>query len=459
MMHQEMEPTGTDIPELGLLRPEKAEAVDVSKRSKTWLTWVAAVSLGCLALWSCRWAGSTSSRKPLRSQDLEFSNFESANAQSGSITPGATWVDVNGKPIDAHGASFMLSPLDGRWYMYGETKTALSAYLHGIGCYSSDSLAGPWKFEGEALRNNQIVGLDISGPYLMEKPQVVYSSTTKRFVMWFNLDIVGYGYQHAGIAQSSSPSGPFQFVKGYRPDGAGVFDMTLYQDRFSGITYLFRSVCDWNCDGYQDYSTVSRLSSDLMNSTGIVYRDALFNRMSIFRQNGTYYMLAYPYVGGKQKIMSLYRSVGKSLDAPKWMWLGNPMKESKIRSEVQSAITFAPKSGDPYIISKADGQTGCQDDGEGMCSFLLPVKFPRDGNGSKVEIRWRASWNLDSPFDCHEFNQTHSCFKRILWMKEYSVVNNTPAEAVKAVNDQCQGQCSCSLADFPPGAFKLHVEK
>lgn len=54
----------------------------------------------------------------------------------------------------------------------------------------------------------------MSGPYIIERPKVIYNNATKQFVMWFHLDDSNYKYRHAGIATSSTPNGKFKFLYG-----------------------------------------------------------------------------------------------------------------------------------------------------------------------------------------------------------------------------------------------------
>ena len=44
-----------------------------------------------------------------------------------SITPGATWLDTNGKPIQAHGFSVFYK--DSTYYWYGENKAGRTYHL------------------------------------------------------------------------------------------------------------------------------------------------------------------------------------------------------------------------------------------------------------------------------------------------------------------------------------------
>lgn len=52
----------------------------------------------------------------------------------------------------------------------------------------------------------------------MERPKVIYNEKTKKFVLWFHLELKGKGYEaaRAGVAVSDSPEGPYRFVSSGR---------------------------------------------------------------------------------------------------------------------------------------------------------------------------------------------------------------------------------------------------
>ena len=49
---------------------------------------------------------------------------------------------------------------------------------------------------------------------VIERPKVIYNEKTKKFVMWFHLELKGQGYKSAeyGVAESDTPAGPFRFL-------------------------------------------------------------------------------------------------------------------------------------------------------------------------------------------------------------------------------------------------------
>ena len=50
------------------------------------------------------------------------------------------------------------------------------------------------------------------GPFIVERPKVLFNPRTKKFVCWFHLDTAGYKFRHVGIFEADKPTGPFLFV-------------------------------------------------------------------------------------------------------------------------------------------------------------------------------------------------------------------------------------------------------
>ncbi len=53
---------------------------------------------------------------------------------------------------------------------------------------------------------------------ILERPKVVYNPRTRKFVMWFHLELrgKGYGAAQAGVAIADRPQGPFRFLRAGR---------------------------------------------------------------------------------------------------------------------------------------------------------------------------------------------------------------------------------------------------
>lgn len=75
---------------------------------------------------------------------------------------------------------------------------------------------------------------------MLERPKVVYNAQTKQFVMWAHVDSPNYAKAAAGVAVSSSPTGPFEYLGSFRPNDAMSRDQTIFVDE-DGKAYQFAS--------------------------------------------------------------------------------------------------------------------------------------------------------------------------------------------------------------------------
>lgn len=137
-----------------------------------------------------------------------------------SFTPDEIWPDNKGVHINAHGGGIL--KLDDIFYWYGEHKTegkAGNKAMVGVHCYSSKDLYN-WTDEGIALAVSQDPKSEIVQGCVIERPKVIFNQKTKKFVMWFHLELKDMGYKAAktGLALADSPTGPFQFVKSVNPN-------------------------------------------------------------------------------------------------------------------------------------------------------------------------------------------------------------------------------------------------
>lgn len=143
------------------------------------------------------------------------------------IRSGEIWPDNQGVHVNAHGGGVLYH--DGTYYWYGENKSdSTSSAMVGIMCYSSKNLTD-WNNEGAVLPvvlNDSTS--DIVQGCVMERPKVIYNEKTKKFVMWFHLELKGKGYAAArsAVAVSDSPTGPFKYIRSERINpGVLPFDM------------------------------------------------------------------------------------------------------------------------------------------------------------------------------------------------------------------------------------------
>jgi beta-xylosidase len=107
-----------------------------------------------------------------------------------------------------------------------------------VSCYSSGDFEH-WVYRGIALTPTTD-GSDLDTGMVIERPKVIYNSSTRQFVMWMHIDSNNYAYARAGVAVSDRPEGPYHYLGSVRPNGQMSRDMTLFRDD-DGKAYLVYS--------------------------------------------------------------------------------------------------------------------------------------------------------------------------------------------------------------------------
>ena len=145
-----------------------------------------------------------------------WKEYISEMQHSSSIRSGEIWPDENGQHINAHGGGIL--KYGDTYYWFGEHKSdRTSDALVGVTCYASKDLLH-WRNCGVALSVTDEQGHDIERGCILERPKVIYNKVTKKFCMWFHLELKGRGYDAAryGVAVADKPEGPYQFLYSQR---------------------------------------------------------------------------------------------------------------------------------------------------------------------------------------------------------------------------------------------------
>lgn len=148
------------------------------------------------------------------------------------IRPEKIWADENGNHIQAHGGG--ITKIKDTYYWYGQQHSKdLDPQLRYVSCYASKDLIN-WKFKGNVLK---MATLDtLASNWVLERPKVFYNEKTKKYVMYFHID-VNYKIAQVGIAVSDKATGPFTYVKRFRPLGHESRDIGQFIDD-DGTAYL-----------------------------------------------------------------------------------------------------------------------------------------------------------------------------------------------------------------------------
>lgn len=338
-----------------------------------------------------------------------------------SFVPGEKWTDTEGVHINAHGGGMLFH--NGTYYWFGEHKietTAGNRAHVGVRCYSSADLYN-WKNEGVALAvAPEGSGSDIEKGCIIERPKVIYNPKTRKFVMFFHLELKAdknYESSRVGIATADQPTGPYTYLHSLRPnagcypasykEGDELFfniyflrdvesghksrDMTLFVDDDGKAYHIFSS---------EDNGTlhVAELSDDYLSHTGVFERIAPggYNEApAIFKYGKHYYMITSGCTGWSPNPARMFSAT--NLFGP-WTEHPNPC------TGTNSHTTF--KSQSTYILP-VEGKKGAflfmadrwmPDNPIDGTYVWLPLEFE---NGLPV-LKWHDEWNLDF------FTHTHA---------------------------------------------------
>ena len=241
--------------------------------------------------------------------------------------PKEVWNDTEGNPINAHGGGILYHK--GMYYWYGEYKVGKTVLpsdatweryrtdVTGVSCYSSKDLLN-WKFEGVALKAiTDDPNSDILPAHVIERPKVVYNKKTKKFVMWMHIDSPDYSKAEAGVAIADSPTGPFKYLDGFRPNGTMSRDQTVFVDD-DGTAYQFSSSEE------NQTMHINRLTEDYTKPDGKYVRRFVGmarEAPAVFKHGNKYYMLSSGCTGWDPNSAEL--AVADSIMG-EWTVLGDP---------------------------------------------------------------------------------------------------------------------------------------
>ncbi len=350
-----------------------------------------------------------------------------------TIKPGEIWSDNNGVHINAHGGGMLFHR--GKYYWFGEHKIegrqGNQAWV-GVHCYSSKNLAD-WKDEGialEVVKNDP--DHDIAEGCVLERPKVIYNPTNQTYVMWFHLELKGQGYDAArsGVAVSSKITGPYVFVKSFRPN-AGFWPQNVkpihkqpvgpdVKEKYCGgkgclpahpdsVNLLGRDFAggqmardqtifvDDDGKAYHIYSSeenstlhISQLTDDYLSDSGYyvrVFPDRYMEAPAIFKHKNKYFMIASDCTGWEPNAARL--AWAPNIFGP-WTELGNPCvgNEADVTFHSQSTYVLPVYGKKDAFIFMADRWTP-ENAIDGRYVWL-PVQFSENG---LPFLAWMDEWS------------------------------------------------------------------
>ena len=357
-----------------------------------------------------------------------------------TIRSGELWYDDGGRHINAHGGGIMKH--GDTYYWFGEHKSDhTSDALVGVMCYASKDLVN-WRNCGVALSVTEpapgqagqrpcrgaTTGSDIERGCILERPKVIYNPVTKKFCMWFHLELKGQGYNAAryGVAVADRPEGPYKFLYSSRAN-AGTWPVTFGKQELAVADTLDEaSYKEWWTPAWRkavgqglivkrDFSTgqmsrdmtlyvdddgkayhifsseenltlhIAELTADYLHHTGRYTRLAPAGHNeapAIFKHDGTYWMITSGCTGWAPNEARMFSA--PSIWGP-WTQHPNPCRGPKAEITFGGQSTFVLPVGDQYIFMADIWRPDHPVDAR---YIWLPISFD-DG---KPVIHWRDEW-------------------------------------------------------------------
>jgi len=321
----------------------------------------------------------------------------------GAIRSGELWLDDKGEHINAHGGGIM--KYGDTYYWFGEHKDErTSDALVGVMCYASKDLVN-WSNCGVALSVSNEAGHDIERGCILERPKVIYNPVTKKFCMWFHLELKGQGYNAAryGVAVADRPEGPYKFLYSSRanagtwPVESSPMDFDEYLKRDFGMGQMSRDMTlyvDDDGKAYHIFSSeenftlhIAELTADYLHHNGRYTRVAPGGQNeapAIFKHDGTYWMITSGCTGWAPNEARMFSAPG--IMGP-WTQHPNPCRGPNAEKTFGGQSTFVLPVEGRYIFMADIWRPHHPIDAR---YIWLPIEF-EDG---KPVIRWLDEWSF-----------------------------------------------------------------
>ncbi len=355
-----------------------------------------------------------------------------AHAQSKlfhSFKPGEPWIADDGVHINAHGGGILLH--NGVYYWFGEHKTEGprgNTAMIGVRCYASTDLYN-WQNKGVALQTSDGPDSEIAHGCVIERPKVIFNPVSRKFIMWFHLELKGEGYKAArtAVAVADQVTGPYRYIRsqrinaGHWPENLpeafhtpadtsnmkwwtpewridvenGLFarrdfhsgqmsrDMTLFVDDDGKAYHIYASEENLTLH-------IAELTTDFLGFTGRyirIFPGGHNEAPAIFKHEGRYYMITSGCTGWEPN--AARSAVAPSIWGP-WQELGNPCTGTGADRTFESQSTF---------VLPIDGSTGQfifmadrwrpQNPIDGSYVWL-PIAF----ENQRPVLKWYDEWDL-----------------------------------------------------------------
>lgn len=292
-------------------------------------------------------------------------------AQWNTIKNGALWKDTQGNPVQAHGAGFL--QVGDTWYMAGEDRSYSNA---GVNLYSTTDFVN-WTFERKiippsAYRSDRFI----------ERPKLMRSPSTGKFVVWCHYEGANYGPSEAASFVCDSVNGIYSLSFSGRPFNIASRDCNVFVDN-DGKGY-FVSTTDGNSN-----LTLFELSEDYLTPVKST-RLTAFNGKgreapAIVRINNTYFLISSKCTGWDPNQATISYSTSLTSGWSSMTNLGNGIT---FDTQAASILTVKGTSGTSYLYVGDRWQDPALAESK---TIIFPVTF----SGTTCNFKYLQQFDVD----------------------------------------------------------------
>jgi hypothetical protein len=299
---------------------------------------------------------------------------QAASAAAVTINPGTVWTDTSGSTIEAHGEG--ITKVGSTYYWLGEDKTT-GASFQNVKCYSSTDLKN-WTFVRNVL-TRQSSG-DLGPNRIVERPHVIYNSSTSTYVMYMHIDSSSYSERKAGVATSSSVCGSYTYRGSSKPLGHDSLDDNLFLD---GSTAYFMSE-----DRTNKKLQIYRLSSDFLSIAALAKTVDQYEAPAMAKIGGTYYLFGSHLTGWRTNDNQYTTATSITGTWSSWRSFA-PSGTNTCNSQTTSILPVSGSSGTSYIF------LGDRWNGSNLPDSRY-IWEPLTISGTSVSMTCQSSWTVDT---------------------------------------------------------------
>ncbi|MGW2572131.1 RICIN domain-containing protein [Streptomyces sp. NPDC001537] len=297
-----------------------------------------------------------------------------------TVTNATQFTDTTGAVVHAHGGGVI--KVGSYYYWFGENRNPDNSFKY-VSVYRSTDLK-TWEFRNNVLTQSSAAELASAN---IERPKVIYNSTTGKYVMWMHKELAtDYTQARVAVAVSDTIDGNYAYVGSFRPLGITSRDMTLYQDT-DGSAYLVSSANE-NAD-----LDIFKLTADYTGVTSLVanpwpgtYREA----PALFKRGGVYFMLTSGNSGWKPNQQRY--ATATSLAGP-WTAMTDVGNDTAYGSQTAFVLPVQGTSGTSYLYMGdrwGNSMGGTVEDSQYV---WLPLTFPTN---TTMDLPWYPQITVDT---------------------------------------------------------------